>query len=281
MRGSNWKVLLLLTALVMAGQPLAWAGNRGDSRHTATVGFDLYQDYMIVVRGAAGPMKDLRFLVDTGTTPSVLSPQVARKLHLQVAAEQIAMLGGNIPGGWATVPSLQVGPIRKESLRVLVADLGFMEKDLPVQVDGIVGIDVLGQSSFVIDYATREIRFGATPSMRLSMPLELKGGLPLVGATVNHSAVHLLLDTGSPSLILFEAMGVAAPSQKSIGDFARNSSQQVSLALGGAELGRRTVFVVPNQRDAGHSFDGVISPAALGFTRVFVDVGQGTLAFAR
>jgi len=34
-------------------------------------------------------------------------------------------------------------------------------------------------------------------------------------------------------------------------------------------------------RQADHGFDGLMSPAALGITRVLIDVGRGKLAFSR
>ncbi len=39
--------------------------------------------------------------------------------------------------------------------------------------------------------------------------------------------------------------------------------------------------MVHNLRDAGHDFDGLMSPAALGITRIAIDLHQGTLAFTR
>jgi hypothetical protein len=298
MRARNFRLLIVWTLWMGAGQLAAWgfggAASRTTPERTArpAVSFDLYQNYMIIVRGSAGPVKGLNFLLDTGATPSVLDPRVAGKLHLDVANEEIAVLGGSVHGGRATVPSLEVGPVRKESLPVLVEDLGFLRNVLPVQVDGIVGLDVLGQSAFVIDYAAREIRFGASAAMRDSVPLRMEGGLAYVDATVNHTAVHLLLDTGAPSLILFDQAAtpvggskIAGPEPatkpKPVGGGDRKPVKVSNFALGEAQFGREPAFAVQNQRDAGHDFDGLMSPAALGITQVAVDLGRGTLAFAR
>ncbi|HEY4379146.1 MAG TPA: retropepsin-like aspartic protease [Acidobacteriaceae bacterium] len=301
MRELCFQVLLLWTLGTVAGQPPAWgsaaAGNLGSAPDRAAkgtakeaVGFELYHDYMIVLRGAAGPAKGLNFLLDTGATPSVLTPRLAAKLHLEVVGEDIAVLNETVRGGRATVPELQVGPVRKQNLPVLIEDLGFLQKQFPLQIDGIVGLDVLGTDAFVIDYATREIRFGDLPAMRDSIPLEMKGGLAFVEATVDHAPVHLLFDTGAPSLILFEQTAVPVagskisgplPPPKPIGEFDRKHVQTIRVRLGDTEFGRESAFVVHNPGDAGHGFDGLMSPAALGITRVAVDVARGTLAFAR
>ena len=284
-------LLSALTVLAVVSQPDARGYSKfGTERpFKATVSFDLYGDYLIIVRGSAGPLKGLNFFLDTGTSPSVLDSKVAGKLHLNVVSTEIAVLSGNIQGGTAVVPTLQVGSIRKDNLPILVEDLSFLKKALPIQVDGIVGLDVLGQNSFVIDYISHQIRFGPVPFMPTSIPFQLKEGLAIVDATVNHAPVQLLLDTGASSLILFDQVddsvsdGKAAgarPSKKNIGDFDRKT-RPISFSLGDAEFGRESASIVHNHRDAGHDFDGLMSPAALGITRVAVDLDRKTLAFSR
>jgi aspartyl protease len=282
-------LIVVLTALTMVGEPAAW-GYRQSGRPTkTTVDFQLYRDYLIIVQGSVGPLKGLNFMLDTGANTTVLDPRLARKLHLDVTPSSVAVLSGNVKGGTATAPSLQFGPIQRDNARVLVEDLSFIQNALPFQIDAIVGLDVLGQSTFVIDYASREIRFGPLPSMPDSIPLQLKDGLAFVDAVVNHTTVRLLLDTGAPSLVIFEELpdpqsglkGGAQPSPKRIGDFDRQRTRQISFSLGEVEFGHESVFLVPNNRDTGHDFDGLISPAALGITRVAIDLTQRTLAFAR
>jgi hypothetical protein len=66
-----------------------------------------------------------------------------------------------------------------------------------------------------------------------------------------------------------------------IGDFDRKQVRLHSLKLGKAEFGQEPAFVVPGGSHAGQAFDGLMSPAALGLTRVVIDVGRGKLAFSR
>ncbi len=302
MQGRSLWFIVVLTSLILAGQRAAWGHRELAGQGKTSIDFQLYRDYLIVVQGSVGPLKGLNLLLDTGANTTVLDPRLARKLHLDVAPAGVAVLSGSVKGGIATAPSVQVGPIRRVDVRVLVKDLGFIQDSLPFQIDGIVGLDVLGQSAFVIDYSSREIRFGPAPAMADSIPLQLQDGLAFVDAVVNGTRVRLLLDTGASSLVIFDELadrgaepkGVSArlstkaqatpnaqPTPKKIGDFDRKRSGEISLRLGEVEFGREPVFVVPNLRDAGHDFDGVISPAALGITRVAVDVNQRTLAFTR
>jgi predicted aspartyl protease len=288
MRGRFFWLLVVWTGLTVAGQSAAWGYRNSDPSRKNKVAFELYRDYLIVVRGSADTVKGLNFLLDTGASPTVLDPRVARKLHLEVTATDIAILNGNVQGGRSTVPSLELGSLRRDNLPVLIEDLSFLQQALPAQIDGIVGLDVLGQSAFVVDYASREIRFGPTPSMPFSIPLQIRDGLAIVKATVNHATVHLLLDTGAPSLIVFEetpgpqvySNGSPRATSKTIGASERKQVRLNSFTLGDKDFGHQPAFVIPNYRDAGHDFDGLMSPAALGITRVAIDLSRGTLAFA-
>jgi hypothetical protein len=308
MRIRHFWLLIVLTGLALAGQPAAQGyrdsnKNSGLEQHLRSkIDFELYRDYLIVVHGSVGPLKGLNFLFDTGASPSVLDPRIAAKLHLTTAPTDIAILEGTVQGQTAIAPSIQLGSLQTRNLPVqnfpvLIRDLSFLQNALPLRIDGIVGLDVLGQSTFVIDYASREIRFGASSSIPDlipgsipdSIPFHMQQGLAIVDATINHTPVHLLLDTGAPSLILFKDMpdptsgskAVLQRASKTIGSFDRKHVQSINLKLGETEFGHEAAFVVLSPKDAGHNFDGLISPAALGITRVAVDPSHGKLTLTR
>jgi predicted aspartyl protease len=287
MRGHAFCWFSLLTVLFMAGEPPA----RGYGNQRDTVHFDLYRDYLIVVRGSAGPLKGLNFLLDTGASPAVLDRRVAEKLQLNQQPASMAVLGGSVQASLATVPSLEVGPVRRDNLNVVVEDLSFFQKAFPVRIDAVVGLDVLGQSAFEIDYAAREIRFGAVPPLKNSLPLRLQAGLPLVDAQLNHLPVHLLLDTGASALILFQPftprsaapmrVSEVRPTPGTIGEFERKQVWLDSLRLGEAEFGKEPAFLVKGAEGGTQNFDGLISPAMLGITKLFIDLGRGVVSFSR
>jgi predicted aspartyl protease len=284
MRGHAFCWFSLLTVLLMAGEP----HGRGYGNQRATVHFDLYRDYLIVVRGSAGPLKGLNFLLDTGASPTVLDRRVAEKLHLDQSPASIAVVGGSVEAGQATVPSLEVGPVRRENLNVVVEDLAFFQKAFPVRIDAVVGLDLLGQSAFEIDYAARQILFGAVPPLANSLPLRLEAGLPIVEAQVSHLLAHLMVDTGASSLILFEPsaprpvrVSEVRPTPGTIGEFERKQVWLPSLKLGEAEFGKEPAFLVRSRGEGAQDFDGLMSPAALGITKLAIDLGRGLLTFSR
>jgi predicted aspartyl protease len=286
-RGQNYWLLSLLTILALALEPVAQGSGVGPT----TVGFDLYRGYLIVVRGSAGPLRDLNFLLDTGANPTVLDRRLAKKLQLDELPGVLGGLNGRVAAGRTIAPSLQIGPTRRDNLPILIEDLSFFDKALPVRIDGVIGLDVVGQTAFEIDYSSRQINFGPIPSLKNSVRLWLRDGLPLVDATVNQASAHLLLDTGASSLILFDAktsvpaspVKVSADQRSAnmIGEFERKQVRLHSLRLGQAEFLQEPAFLVRTRGDATVDFDGLLSPAVLGITKVAIDLDQGVAAFSR
>jgi predicted aspartyl protease len=286
MRGRNFCLLSLLMLLALASELPA----RGYT-DAKPLRFDLYRDYLIVARGSVGSQKGLNFLVDTGANPSVLDRRVAQKLHLQERPSILAGINGRVQAGQATVPSLQFGPIHRENINMVVADLSFFSKAIPVPIDGVMGLDVVGQTPFEIDYAASQISFGPIPSLKNSVPLELRGGLPIVTAELNHLSTHLVLDTAASALIVFapqtpamvSRVNATAVQQSSsrMGEFERKPVQLGSLTLGQMELRGQPAFLVQNPWDGKEDFNGLMSPALLGITRLAIDVPRGIVEFSR
>ncbi|HLY43426.1 MAG TPA: retropepsin-like aspartic protease [Terracidiphilus sp.] len=276
--------------------PLAHAGKfphqvapPGTSRIAGTVPFDLYQGNFIVARGSIGPLKNLNFFVDTGTTPAVLDARIARKLDLpNEEPASILVLGGKTQGKFVSLPTVELGPVKRSNLPVVTTDLSFFEKFLPVRIDAIVGIDVLGQEPFVIDYSARVIRFGSTPVLPVSVPLRLDHGMAVFEVDIDHTPEHLLLDTGAGSIILFDKTALQDPnaqninlSTQKVGDFESKHVWLRTLKLGPEEFRRKPALMTRNPKPSQLDYDGLISPAALGISQVAVDLQRGLLAFSR
>jgi predicted aspartyl protease len=256
-----------------------------------TVKFDLYQDYLMVARGSAGVLRGLTFVIDTGASRSVLDPRVAQKLHLLSSPASIAVIGGSVQAGFAIAPSVKLGPITSENIPIVIEDLSCFHKVLPAPIDGIVGLDVLGQSAFVIDYGARQIHFGGHATLPDSVPMRLVHGLAIVDAEVNQMPMRMVVDTGASSLLFFagnmpgsvKELEVSARQRPSntIGEFARKQLSLHSLRLGQAEFRQTLACVVHDPSHEGRGFDGLISPVMLGMRRVAIDLARGELAFSR
>lgn len=255
-----------------------------------TVPFDLLQGYCIVVHGSAGTLKDLNFFLDTGTIHSTFNSQIASKLNLRDEVPAgLVFMGGRMQAESATLPSLEFGPVHLSSLHIFTADLSSFQKVLPVRIDAIIGLDVLGLSPFVIDYGARVIRFGTSPTLPNSLPLRLQQGLAVFDAEIDHRPVHLLLDTGASTVVLFKTdlqpdLGADTTGSRvlvSSGAFERKQVRLRALQVGPAEFRQEQAMVTRNPKPSQLDFDGVMSPAALGISRLSVNLAEGVLEFSR
>jgi hypothetical protein len=247
-----------------------------------TLRFDLYKGYLVVVHGSAGPVKGLNFLLDTGTNPTMLDARLAAKLHLERTPANVRVVSGNAQAERAIVPELIMGPVEKTDVPVYIGDLSFLQNALPIQIDGLIGLDTLGENAFLIDYVSREIHFGALPVMPYSVSLGMAGGLAIVSAEVNNIPRRLLVDTGASSLTLFAPRDGAPRSlqvSQSIGKFVHKDVRLRSLKLGTTDFGREPASVVVGEwQDS--AFDGLVSPPMLGMRRVTFDLGRGVMGFS-
>jgi predicted aspartyl protease len=120
--------------------------------------FKLYQDYLIVMQGSLGSLERLNFLIDTGVNPTVVDRRIAKKLRLTGGTHALALFNQNTDVRSAVLANLQLGPIRAESLPVMIQDLSHFEQALGVPIDAMVGFGVLNLSSFSIDYRSKKNR---------------------------------------------------------------------------------------------------------------------------
>lgn len=284
---------LLLVRLTLADQQPARAAQEPapypDIR--VSVSFNLYRGYLIVAQGSAEPLKNLNFLLDTGSSSTILDSRVALQLHLEQQPASVVVLDGKVRAGKSQVPSLEFGPLRRHNFPVSIQDLSFLEKALSVRIDAVIGLDLLARSAFVVDYTSRAIHFGPTPRLPISVPLRVREGLATIDAEMNHAPVRLLVDTGASSLMIFETRmpssltglqtGAIKRSTNLNGDFERKQVSLQTFRLGEAEFGPASAFVVHDRTDPGQDFDGLLSPPALGITKVSVDLDHGVLSFTR
>src|ERR1700730_4763663 len=121
--------------------------------------FTLHDGYVIIVEGQIGDLQHKRLLLDTGTNPSLIDRIVSTELGLKGSVGDVALFNKKVAAEYVTLGSIQIGPIRAKNLLVMVADLSGIAADLGTRIDGVVGMDVLGATSFTIDYRKKRIHF--------------------------------------------------------------------------------------------------------------------------
>ncbi len=180
--------------------------------------FKLYRSYAIVVRGSIGGVRNLNFLIDTGSVPSVLDRRIAQKMHLTGTVEKLSVFTKEMESERVIARSVRLGPQRVEALPVLVRDLSFAGKALGTRVDAMIGFDFLGKGPFTIDYQSKKIVFGPIDPSLVAVPYQDGPGYVLVEMKIQQQKLSLLVDTGASDLVLFEGATRDCPDAiKSVG----------------------------------------------------------------
>ncbi len=280
--------MLLMELLAVGG--VRGGENQGKGRDLT---LKLYAGYTIVVRGSIGGLEKLKFLIDTGAVPSVVDRRIAHRLRLVGPKDRVSVYNQNVETQVVVVPSVELGPIRAESLPVLVDDLSFVEKGLGVRIDAIIGLDVLGLSDFCIDYEAKKISFGRSgdPSPSLVVPFQAGPGPMFVRMEVQGQPLRLMVDTGAKNLVLFEnrVRGrlpvlpvLGQETAANLGGVFRTRRVRLAEArLGRKEWGGLTAYFMDVLADARINFDGLLGITSLGFTRVAFDFKHQTIGLGK
>jgi Aspartyl protease len=281
--------------VVSSGHSQARAEPTRDHKHGSSldqceVHFRTYRDYLVVVQGSLGGNAKRNLIIDTGTNPSVIDRRIAKELHMTGPLGKLAVHDQIVDAEQAVLPSVQIGTMRAESLPVLVRDLSFLQKELGIRIDGIVGLDVLSLSNFSIDYKARRIVFGRAPVYSSSVPLQSTPPWLTVRMEVDGISIRLVLDTAASGIILFQSqirnrlqlVGEGEGVSSNLGGQVR--FQRVILAgtkFGETDFGQRNAFAVNDQEDESRDFDGLLAPSALGLKQIAFDFQRHTLSWEK
>lgn len=164
------------------------------------------------------------FLVDTGATTSVITSDIADQLGLeQRELGRLHSIAGAQSVPMTRVASLAVGKRERRNMTVAVLPRA------QLRMDGILGLEWLGQASLLLDFGRRRMVVGEA----LPVPDEqtvtvksklLRSGLILIDALIPRQRVIAFIDSGSTTtagnLALFDAaraggaiVGAAGPKE--------------------------------------------------------------------
>jgi predicted aspartyl protease len=109
---------------------------------------------LILVDVHANGCGPFQFAIDTGTSTSSITPQLAKELSLTTSEiPPITGGGGQIVASTAKLQSFQLGGAKIENMAVVVADFFTMlNAAIGAKLDGIVGYNFLRNYKVVIDY---------------------------------------------------------------------------------------------------------------------------------
>jgi predicted aspartyl protease len=243
--------------------------------------------FLVIVPGQIGAQQ-YRFILDTGTAPSILNARLAKKMGLELTTGSLVAAGRSVKTGQAVLPELNLGPIRVANLPVNVMDLSSWEDKLGVQIAGLIGMDVLGRSDFRLDYDRKELTFGSIVGEEgITIRCDGPTGLALAEATVQGKHVRLIVDTGSDLVVVYGAnWGTRAGprdfdllrGEKGMSVAANIGARPVAdpeMELGGRQFRGLPAYCVPTA--AGNGYDGFFGVRALKLRGISYDHGTQTM----
>ncbi len=297
--GSKWLIVVICFAVTLG----TGAAAPSDAGVTAIlpVSFTTINEYMVVLPVEVNGSGPYCFLLDTGTSRSVIDRPMAEQLALpQVGQGRAVGVEESVAVTLVRSESVSTGPatVRNLSLTVLPKGAG-----LPAEVRGILGEDFLENFDVLIDNRHHRIELQAGPGTLADglagerLPVRLEGvmdGAPTVGRLIvtghalelSSKDITLLLDSGVSSLVMFGgpgSLGVGATQQNYM--MASTTKSSIALAVStktvrqlrmGSTVVPNVVAVAPPERP-GTDTDGLL-PTAL-FQSIFISHSQKFVIF--
>jgi predicted aspartyl protease len=258
-------------------------------RTIVEIPFKAYQGYLIVVDGRIGNLEHQNLLLDTGSNPSMIDRSVSAKLGLQGSSRNLSLFNKSVSSESVTLPDVQCGPLQRQNLAVMVADFSAIGHGLGVRIDAVIGLDVLGATNFTVDYAKRRILFGTASVEHHTVPFSSGEQFITVNVKSGGRQLHLLVDTGTPQLVLFESRlrGVDYVQTSVVGN-GHNASGNVRFGaivlpqakIGTLEVGPQAASVVKSQQDFANDLDGLMGLSCLRPKRISFDFDRQLLGWS-
>jgi predicted aspartyl protease len=280
MKPGTWKVLLWLE---LAGMTVltAWAQDQGPT----WIPIKLKDRYLVVAKGSIGPLNDLTFLLDTGSSRTLIDPHIAKDLHLEGAHHTLTVFDHEVENKLVVLPDLQLGAIRAQAPSVIVTDLSGIDS-LGVHADAVLGMDILRLRTFSIDYNSQRIWFGDNEPMTSSVPVEEGQPYLIMKARINDYPVRLMVDTGCDDVALY-----ANRVPKGLNETNFTESQALTLVgkartqIGFGNLAVATSparkvkmkIISTGRNDMG--FDGIVGVRALRASQIRFNFGEMTVSW--
>ncbi|UCF37478.1 MAG: aspartyl protease family protein [Acidobacteriota bacterium] len=277
------RLLLHLTSFIFIAQ--ASAAGFDSSQITGTVPFRMHE-HLIVVQGSVGGFRDLNLVVDTGSTFTVLSKRVAKKLKLKGTPVTVSAFGEKVTIEKAFLPELALGEVTFEQIEVRICQLPDVDG---LRIDALIGMDLLRRTSQTFDFEKGNLVLGQTRELRYNTQFYRGLGFVPVTMTVQGQALRLMLDTGACGLVLYaDAIQDRFQTRRSrrieyrsyVG--GRTRMEKITLpdvSLGDSLWEELPAYLIDRQKSGNEHAMGNLGVVALGLKTLQLDFEKGHLAW--
>jgi hypothetical protein len=224
--------------------------------------FELLDNFQIVVPVTLNDVGSFYFLLDTGTSRSMVRSRIANRLALPLSGHStIAGLATATPVALVKVESVTLGRAAVRKLQLTVLPKTSL---LPPKFDGVLGEDFLENFDVLIDYRHRSLQLqsggdslaNSLSGERLTVQLEsIQNGEPTFGrliingrmAEAGDGNITLQLDSGTGILIWLRgsrALGLVQPTSYSVSSVTGQVTFSATEArsIHQLQLGRKVVL---------------------------------------
>lgn len=273
------RIAIALTTFLLAAVPAS--ASTGTAWRTP---FDLLPDGSLVVPVTIGGTGPYRFVLDTGSSRTVIAASLSTSLRLPVVAKtrMVTPAGAN-EAYVVRLTGLAVG--QRPEVTVSAAMMPADRYAAGQQVHGLIGQDVLAAVVYTIDYVNRVVVWHAPdellPGRRL--PLDVRDNRVLVTLAQRDGdprPLSMIPDTGSDGLVLFaHAQDKVRTTPLDVGVLATITGSTLArrveiegLVVGEARLQRPLAVIVETGEPVELMGDGLL-PLHV-FSRVTFNVGE-------
>lgn len=169
--------------------------------------------------------KSYRFLIDTGSTVSYVTPDLAKHFGLKprkgtppVKVHVRSANGGEIDLESVLLRKLTLGDVSFEFVSALVFDFTDLSDHLGLQIDGIIGFPVFRNTLLTMDYPGEQLLVapypvGAAPSPKASprastIAFNNEQSTPLIPIQMGNESFIVLIDSGSDGSLSLNPVGL-------------------------------------------------------------------------
>ena len=245
--------------------------------------------------------KEYEFWLDTGSSMTVLSSNVASDAHVPILSPdtlKVRTFEGVAPVIPAAVARMEIGPIVFTNIPAMVMDAPLMRlragaEGTPgpgLRVDGIIGWDIIRQLDIVMDYQNGTIIL-QRPARLTTNGTAFQNlawlGKPMVEVrTKLGGTLHFTLDTGAQASFLnvamLERVGVTARASSArvfgiarTGGRANRVVPDLTLEVGGKRLRLENVIVYGPPPPSLINCDGILGSDIARFGKIRIDATNG------
>jgi len=160
-----------------------------------------------------------RFLIDTGSSVTMITPSLARrygdeKKPSSAAKVRVAAADGGIT---ELVPvslrRLQLGEARFDDVAALIYDCAALSAHLGTRIDGVLGFPLFRETRLTMDYPGKRLLLeparGGPPLPGTTLAFDDRRKTPLISVRLGDRSLVALIDSGSDAFFTLNPLGLA------------------------------------------------------------------------